>query len=434
MMNKFETLFDRQGKMRIVDGMRYYKKNDTQNNMVRCIIKLKDEVDKACLEYAAEIAMKRHRVFSFVVVSDEKRFYLKTNDKKPIVHFDDGSRYTVGTEENNGHLTRIGYNGNRLSVEFFHGVSDGMGVIAFIKTLLYYYCFKKYGITEPAPSDILLEETPVDPREYADSLLFIPKEEATAKNKYEYDRAFQIPDVQMKSEFECKYYEFQISAEELESFMRRNSSSRSAVFAWFMNRVIAEHNDTKDKPIVAALAVNARKAYGAENIEQCCVATIPLWYDKEIASLSIEEQLKATRQMIVDGTQTNNIVASAQRTKKFNETLEERFPSLEEKKAFARKINKEGGIKYTYGISYIGEMKYGKGIDEHVEKSYVLLCANTVPIILEIAKCDNLYHISYCTHLEDDPYVLRLRDMFRTEGISCWCRQKENFAETLAIF
>lgn len=402
--------------------------------MARCIIKLKDEVDKACLEYAAEIAMRRHRVFSFVVVSDEKRFYLKTNDKKPVVHFDDGSRYTVGTEENNGHLTRIGYNGNRISVEAFHGVSDGMGIIAFNKTLLYYYCLGKYGMTEPAPSDILLEETPVDPREYADSLLFIPQEEAFSDKKYEYAGAFQIPDSQMESEYECKYYEFQISAEEFESFMRKNSSSRSAVFAWFMNRAIAEQNDTKDEPIVAALAVNARKAYGAEKTTQCCVATIPLWYDREIGDLSIEDQLKATRQMIVDGTQTNNIIASAQRTKKFNETLEERFPTLEEKKAFARKINKEGGVKYTYGISYIGEMKYGSGIDEHVEKSYAVLCANTIPIILEIAKCGSYYHISYCTHLEDDPYVLRLRDMFRAEGIPCTCEQKENFAETYVLF
>lgn len=431
---EFGNQFDSEGKMRIIDGMRYYKKNDTQNNIPRCIIKLKEPVDKECLEYAAEVAMKRHRVFRLTVVRDDKRFYLKTNDKKPVVHLDDEGRHTVGTEENNGYLTRIGYNGNTISVEFFHGVSDGMGLIAFNKTLLYYYGSKKYGKIEPVPSDILLEETPEDPREYADSLLFIPNEEVTPGKKYEYDRAFQIHDTQMKCEYECKYYELKISAEEFENYMRRNSSSRSAVFALMMNRTIAECNNLKDEPIVAALAVNARGAYGAEKTTKCCVATIPLWYDKEISKLTLSEQLKTTRQMIVDGTQTNNIIASAQRTKKFNETLEERFPALEEKKAFACKVNKQGGIKYTYGISYIGETKYGKGIDEHIEESYLMLCANTIPIILEIAKCSGYYHISYCTHLEADPYVFKLRDMFLAAGIPCTCVQKENFAETIAIF
>lgn len=431
---KFENLFDSEGKMRIIDGMRYYKKTDEQNNMVRCIIKLKEPVDKACLEYAAELAMKRLRVFSMIVVCDDNRFYLKRNDRKPIVHFDDVTRHTVGTDENNGHLTRIGCRGNTISVEVFHGITDGIGVIAFTKTLLYYYCTKRYGKTIEITPDLLLAETPEDSREYADSLLFVPEDEVSTDKRYEYERAFQIPDKQMESVFECKYYELRVNAEEFESYMRRNSSSRSAVFALFMSRTIAETNDTKDEPVVAALAVNARKAYGAEKTTQCCVATIPLWYDKEISGLSLSEQLKETRQMIVDGTKTNNIIASAQKTKKFNETLEERFPTLEEKKVFARKVNKQGGIKYTYGISYVGEMKYGKGIDEHIEEGYFMLCANTVPVIIEIAKCSSYYHISYCTHFEDDPYVQKYRDMFLAAGIPCTLEQKEIFAETLAIF
>ncbi len=430
----FKNLFDSEGKMHILDGMRYYKKTDEQNNMPRFVIKLKEPVNKECLEYAAEIAMKRHRVFSMIVVCDDKRFYLKQHDRKPIVHLDDGSRYTVGTDENNGHITRIGYKDNAISVDFFHGVTDGMGIIAFCRTLLYYYCTKKYGETIEVTPDILLAETPEDPREYADSLLFVPKEEVAGDKKYEYERAFQIPDTQMKSVYECKYYELKVNAEEFESYMRSNSSSRSAVFALFMSRTIAELNDTKNEPVVAALAANARSAYGAEKTLQCCVATVPLWYDGEISALSLSEQLKKTREMIVKGTQPNNIIAAAQKTRKFNESLEGNLSSLAEKKDFARKINKQGSVKYTYGISYVGEMKYGKGIDEHIEESYSMLCANTIPVILEIVKCGRHYHINYCTHLENDPYIEKYRNMFLTAGISCTLEQKENFAETHAIF
>lgn len=138
--------------------------------------------------------------------------------------------------------------------------------------------------------------------------------------------------------------------------------------------------------------------------------------------------------MILDGVQPENILASALRTKKFNEMIEDKFPSLEEKQAFARKVNNEGSAKYTYGISYVGEMKFGSGIDEHVEIFFTMLCANTIPLILEIVKYKDRYHISYCTHLEDDRYVHRLQALFVAAGIPCTCEQKQDFIETIADF
>ena len=58
----FENQFDPHGRMRILAGMRYYKKMDAQNNVPRCIVRLKENVDAACLQHAAEAALARHRV------------------------------------------------------------------------------------------------------------------------------------------------------------------------------------------------------------------------------------------------------------------------------------------------------------------------------------------------------------------------------------
>ena len=123
-----------------------------------------------------------------------------------------------------------------------------------------------------------------------------------------------------------------------------------------------------------------------------------------------------------------------QRNKAFNQKLEQDFETLSQKKQFAREVNKRGGIKYTYGLSYLGEIKYGNGIDENVAESYMMLCANTIPVILEIAKYRDIYHISYCSHIENDPYVFKLKDKFIKSGIHCQVEQKDNFAETLAMF
>lgn len=66
--------------------------------------------------------------------------------------------------------------------------------------------------------------------------------------------------------------------------------------------------------------------------------------------------------------------------------MEEQCEMLEQKKQFARIANERDGVKYIYELSYVGEIKYGNGIDEHVLKNYLQLCANTIPIIMEIVK------------------------------------------------
>ena len=46
--------------MRILAGMRYYKKTEDENNMPRTTLLLKEEVDPACLEYAAQMTFPRY--------------------------------------------------------------------------------------------------------------------------------------------------------------------------------------------------------------------------------------------------------------------------------------------------------------------------------------------------------------------------------------
>lgn len=432
---RFSALFDEQGRMRIHDGMRYYKKTHEENNMVCVKVALKEPVDPEFLLHAFEETLNRLRVFRLVAETDGKVFYLRENRAAPVVHLDDGSRRTVCTPENNGYMIRVGYRGNVITIDFFHGVSDGTGVIAFQKTLLYYYFEKKYGRLDILPPHVILRDTPEDPREYADSLLFVEEAETESPPKlYKYDRAFQLPGERMESGHSCRRYTLLITAETFEGYMRKSGTSRSAMFAMFMNRAIAEEHDTGGLPIVAALAADARKAYGAEQTLQCCVCTVPVWYDENIQGLPWPEQLCAGRKMILAGVSKERILSGAQNLKKFNRALEENHPTLAEKKAYARTVNERGSVKYTYGISCQGEMDYGADINRLVMDNYVLLCANTIPVILEITKWNARYHVNYCTHLKKDPYIGRLTELFLKEGIPCTCTQEEDFVEAYADF
>ena len=89
-------LFDEEGRMAIIDGMRYYKKTQDQNNMVRFFVELDEAIDPECLAYGVKKAFARNRIFRMVVVSDGKCFYLKENHAEPVIHENTPGRYTVG--------------------------------------------------------------------------------------------------------------------------------------------------------------------------------------------------------------------------------------------------------------------------------------------------------------------------------------------------
>ena len=70
--------------------------------------------------------------------------------------------------ENNGFMLRVLYFNHRIGVEIFHGLSDGLGALEFLKTLVYQYLLLS-GKDVKDEGLILLPETIPDPLEAEDS-------------------------------------------------------------------------------------------------------------------------------------------------------------------------------------------------------------------------------------------------------------------------
>ena len=279
---KFRNQFDESGRLRTQVSMRFYRKTQAP----RIVLRFDEEIDADALQYAAEKALSRFKSFSFKVVKDESRYYCALNHEKPVIHHNGKGRGTVGGKDNNGYLTRIGYSDNEITVDMFHGTNDGVGSMKFLQTLTYYYCSKKYGITSEGIHGLILADTEEDPREYADSTLFLPDEQVAPAGKYEYERAYTVTDELIEENGKCAYYHFNVDCENADRYISRNNTSTSALFTYMLSRVIAERNDLKGLPIVSAMAVDARPSYQAEPTMQCCVSTLSIPYDENTASLS----------------------------------------------------------------------------------------------------------------------------------------------------
>lgn len=72
-------------------------------------------------------------------------------------------------EDNRGFYFRVMYYNCRISVDFFHALTDGTGALSFLKTLLAEYLTLRYGLDVPRDSVILDCGSEPAPEEYEDS-------------------------------------------------------------------------------------------------------------------------------------------------------------------------------------------------------------------------------------------------------------------------
>lgn len=130
--------------------------NKHNPNIYRISVKLTVIVDKELLEEALNNTLQ---TISFFKVKLRKGFfwyYLEDNKEKPIIKEEDQLPFTsINTFDNNYYLFKTTYYEKRINVDFSHILTDGVGALYFIETLVTNYLKLKYPQT--IKQDILVK-------------------------------------------------------------------------------------------------------------------------------------------------------------------------------------------------------------------------------------------------------------------------------------
>ena len=130
-------------------------KNGRVSAVFRLSADLDDEIDAAVLLPALEDILPRFPSFAIRMRPGLFWYYMEPNKSRPLVYED--TRYPcrrLYRKDNRGYLFRVLYYRNRISVEFFHSLTDGYGAMVFVKTLIARYLERKLGIEIPAESGV----------------------------------------------------------------------------------------------------------------------------------------------------------------------------------------------------------------------------------------------------------------------------------------
>lgn len=142
----------------------------TWSNIFRISTVLKYKIEPALLERALENVLPRFPCYDVRMRRGFFWYYLEKNEHKipPVQPDIKNPCYRIHWRENRGFLFRVYYYENKISVDFFHALTDGAGATSFVSTLAAEYLrLAGHKIT---PGEKVLDlDVKADPGELEDS-------------------------------------------------------------------------------------------------------------------------------------------------------------------------------------------------------------------------------------------------------------------------
>ena len=137
---------------------------DTRDSTFRLSMELYEEVDPVILQRALEKTLPRFPTFEVKLKQGLFWYYFEYNENIPPVEAEEEFPCSrIYPDKNNEFLFKVLYFNNRIALEVFHSITDGLGGMEFFKSLVFdYLTLKGY----PVKGDGLIKTSDEAPKPY----------------------------------------------------------------------------------------------------------------------------------------------------------------------------------------------------------------------------------------------------------------------------
>ncbi len=226
-------------------------------NVYRISVTLKEQVKQELLQEALERVLPWFDVFKVRIRYGVFWYYFETN-QKPAPEVKEEYRYPcrfISPNRNRNYLFRVNYYKNRINLEVFHVLTDGMGGITFLKELTYQYLRLAHPELQEKMGDGLCSDTSLN-RE--DS--YLKNYKKSHKKGYKTERAYLVKGEKLKPQVLGVMHGF-MPIKALKKACNRYGVSINeylvAAFLWSIYRECL-HGMPSKRPISSCVPVNLR--------------------------------------------------------------------------------------------------------------------------------------------------------------------------------
>ncbi len=344
---------------------------ESMSSVYRISVVLKEEVSQELLQEALDRVLPKFEVFKVRIRYGMFWYYFEANEK-PAPKVKKEYRYPcqyISPNSNRHYLFRVNYYKNRINLEVFHVLTDGMGGITFLKELTYQYLRLAHPALQEKLGDGLCSDTSLN-RE--DSYLRNYKK--GHKKEYETRRAFLVKGEKLGPS-EIGIMHVYLPIPELKEVCRRYGASINeylvAAFLWGIYQECL-HGMPSRRPISSCVPVNLRPYFDSITMKNFFVIVSAVFHPKK-ETYTFEEVV--------------GIVAESLRSQINREHLENLFAyNVSNEKNFIlravplflkniaiRSVYRKSALANTTTVTNIGKIQVREEYQEYIEGFHAFL-------------------------------------------------------------
>ncbi len=349
--------------------------NKNNSSVFRLAVILKEEIEPKTLQLAVNLIYERYNLYFLRLRQGVFWNYFDTNHIHFTVEEEDASPCsTIVSHENKGYIIKVLYYKNRISVEAFHSIADGSGIIEFIKSLIYYYIVLKHGPISPQGKVLLFDELDDSSSEDSFTKNFSkhPKEK-TAKIKKQ-ENAFRIRGRKYSKRGHCVVTGV-ISVKNLKEKCKEHKCSittfliSNLIMSIYEEKQKISHNN---KPIVIAVPVNLRKIFDSSTLRNFFgVVNVRV---SMTTNTTFDEILKSIADQLTASLDPKYFEEALGKNYKLsNNVVTKHTPLVFKNMVMPLGFRYMGELKKTISMSNIGQIDFPDGVKPYVEHTEVLM-------------------------------------------------------------
>ena len=387
---------------------------------VRMTLKLRDDIDRDMIVEAVAAAQKRYpymcmKVQKYVDADNSEFFGAEDNDL-PWVVTPTIKPARLLSPESNFHLLAFSAWDNYLAIDFFHGLTDGMGAYNVLRTLLYEYCRRRYDNTL-SREGIYVAGDAISPKEYEDPALLPHPEKLNPVIVPSTPRAINLYAdgvTPISSTLETVF--LQVDEEQMMKCVSSHGTTPAKMLTLVMARAVARlHQDCKDAAPMAILAINLRKPLGTPLTYKSIVSGIRMLITEDIQKLSIDEQAGKIKDMVAEQASPDNVTAMFWRLKDCMDMFDKMPTAAARQQAmqgFSKNVKETG----TFCMSYVGKSNFGAAEQYVIDMSTEI--DTDYALMLELNATGGRFNLSLMQRFSSDSYLDAIIDELRQLGLN----------------
>ena len=377
-----------------------YTTSKESPNEIRIRIRLRDLIDPDILRHAVDSTMKRYPYFCVELKKKDGQYTFEENHR-PVVITHSLHGVALNSEGSNYHMIAFCWQDNWIILDVFHGMTDGTGAYEVLRTMLYYYCSERYGISLNCEGirlvgDEISEEEWIDPVANRTRLPIPPRNEMS-------DALNLIASACLENDRRHTVYSIAISESEFMRFNLDNDGSPGTMVSLLLSRAIAKMYPDAKEPVRITLCVNQRNALHKPLAHQSLVGGIMLEYKDKMRDWPLERQGTAYRGMVFAQNQEENVLMGVASQAGITRMILSK-ESDQERMGVAGYINSLASRVITATVSYVGKANYREA-EQYIRDFRLWTSPAANALTVEISAVNGRFTLDFLQTFSSPVYV-----------------------------